>query len=119
MECVSTVVVMLSLSFPAGGSKPGSGKDVVASSIERLLDFSAEPSVKSLKALEHVYRKLPAATRQQPAVQYAYAVALIRQKRFREAGQILEALVEEEAADRAAWRAKIWIELELGERLRA
>jgi predicted Zn-dependent protease len=111
MECGWFMVAMLSLSFPAGASKSAGSGDVAA--IERLLDFSTEPSAKSLKSLEHVYRTLRAATRKRPPVQYAYAVALIRQKRFQEASRVLYELVEEQPADPALWRARISLELEL------
>jgi hypothetical protein len=119
MSCEWFMVVMLSLSFPApAGTSKSTGSGEVAA-IERLLDFSTEPSAKGLKAIEHVYRTLPAATRKKPAVQYAYAIALVRQKRFQEASQVLRELVEEGQVALAVWRAKIWIELELDERVPA
>lgn len=115
MEYGPMMVVLLSLAFAEAPSDKSKHTDL-AKPIGRLLDFSAEPSPKAFKAIEHAYRSLPAATRKQPTVQYAYVVALIRQKRYQEASRVLHELVDEQPGDLAVWRAKIWIELELGQR---
>lgn len=118
MECGWFIVVTLSLAFPKGPNEKAKHADL-SEPIGRLLDFSAEPSAKSLQALEHNHRALPATIRNKPPVKYAYAVALIRQRRYQEASRVLHELVDERPDDAAAWRAKIWVELELDERIRA
>lgn len=117
MECGWMLAAMVSMSlFAAPASK---AKHVQDEALKRLLDFSTEPSAKALKALEHVFRSLPGGTRKSPAVQYAYAVALLRQRSYQEAGRVLDGLAEEHAGEGALWRAKLWVELELDERTRA
>lgn len=118
MECGGIAIAMLWLSFVAAPTDKGKRAEL-AEPIGRLLDFSVEPSAKALQAVEHCYRSLPAATRQQPQVQYAFAVALIRQRRFQEASRVVHELLEDQPSDLAVWRAKIWIELSLDERTRA
>jgi hypothetical protein len=57
-------------------------KDDLRPKIERLLTLASEPSAKNLRAVEDYYQSLPAADRQNRQVSYAYAVALIRQRRL-------------------------------------
>lgn len=118
MECGWLTALMVSAAFLQGPSKTAKHVDL-AKPIGRLLDFSAEPSAKSLKEVEHAYRSLPAATRNKPQVKYAYAVALIRQRRLQDASRLLHEIFDEQPAELSVWWAKVWIELEMDERTRA
>lgn len=118
MECGSLIALTLSVAFLQGPGKNAKHVDL-SKPIGRLLDFSTEPSAKSLKEVEHAYRSLPAATRNKPQVKYAYAVALIRQRRLQEASRLLHEIFDEQPAELSVWWAKVWIELEMDERTRA
>lgn len=87
--------------------------------VKRLLTLAREPSTKSLRAVEQYYRSLREGYRQQALVKYAYAVALIQQRRLHDAAKLVRELAEKQPEEFAFCRAEIWLALALGERTRA
>src|SRR6185437_5934287 len=83
---------------------------------ERIFTLGAQPSAKAAHAVQMHYRGLPAAIRDAAPIRYAYAVVLIRQKRLSEAAAALDELAASRPDDDAVQRAKLWIQLTLGER---
>ena len=118
MQSGWTLVAVLSLAFPAGGTEQ-STEGGLRPKIERLLALAVEPSAKNMQAVERYYRSLPGASRSDRELKYAYLVALIQQKRLHDATKIVHELADEQPDDFAIWRSKIWLALTLGERTRA
>ncbi|HVA48384.1 MAG TPA: tetratricopeptide repeat protein [Pirellulales bacterium] len=118
MRNVWMMVAVLSLTCPASAAE-GDARGDLRPQIERLLTLASEVSAKHMQETEHYYRSLRAASRSDWLLRYAYAVALIQQKRLHEAAKLIQELGEEHPDDFAVWRGKIWLALTLGERSRA
>lgn len=89
-------------------------EDKTGSSVERLLTLAGQPSAKNLLAARQYYRSLPHEIGHQRHVRYAYLLALIHQRKFQEASDLTNEMVEGPTRDLALWRAKIWLELSIG-----
>lgn len=89
------------------------------SQIRHLLTLAAEPSAKNLDAVEDYFRSLPAASHRDGRLKYAYAVALIRQRRLHESAKLIDALAEEQPQQVCLWRDRIWLALVLGQKTAA
>lgn len=86
---------------------------------EQLFALAREPSAKNLRAVEHYYRSLPNAVRNQSLLKYAYSIALIHQRNLHEAAKLIHELAEEQPEEFAFCRTKLWLALTLAERTRA
>lgn len=111
------VAAALMLAAPAEAS--ASSNDVFRSQIERLLTLAAEPSARNLLAVQRFYQSLPAESRNDRRMRQAYGLALIQQKQLHSAAKLFHELAEEQPENAAIWRTKVWLELTLGERVRA
>lgn len=112
------VFTMVSVGLTAFAPKKAAEGDV-RSQVEQLLALATEPSAKNLQAVEGYYRSLPAASREDRMLQYAYAVALIRQRHLTESAKWIARLTDEQPQLLFLWRDRVWLALALGQKTAA
>lgn len=114
-------VLLLAALLPLGrvNAADGTGNDELRSQIEHLLTLAAEPSAKNLQDVEDYFRSLPAASRSDRQLKYAYAVALIRQRRLHESAKLIAELTSDQQQHIFLWRDRVWLALVMGQKTAA
>lgn len=112
------VLAVVSVGLTAFTPKKAAAGEV-RSQIEHLLTLATEPSAKNLQAVEDYYQSLPAARRDDRAVQYAYALALIRQRHLTESAEWIARLTQEQPQLVFLWRDRVRLALALGQKTAA
>jgi hypothetical protein len=78
--------------------------------VAQLLDSGAKPSAKSLEAARRIYGQLAQQTTHRGRVDYAFALALVRQGRYEEASELLAQVAAEQSGRLSvlALRLRVW-----------
>lgn len=109
---------VVSLGWPTSAPEAAATGNVRAQ-IGHLLTLAMEPSAKNLQAVEAYYQSLPAASRNDRQMKYAYAVALIRQRHLHESAKLIDKLTDEQPQLVFLCRDRIWLALAMGQRAAA
>jgi hypothetical protein len=96
-----------------------SADEDVRTQVEHLLTLATEPSLKNFQAVEGYYQSLPAASRNDRQLIYAYAVALIRQRHLHESAKLIDRLTDEQPQLAFLWRDRVWLALAMGQKTAA
>ncbi|HET6881444.1 MAG TPA: hypothetical protein VFI31_14875 [Pirellulales bacterium] len=112
------LLALVSLGWPMYAAEAVAEGDV-RSQIEHLLNLATEPSTKNLQAAKRYYHSLPAASRDDRQLQYAYAAALIRQRHLHEAAELIDKLTDEQPQLVFLWRDRVWLALAMGQKTAA
>ena len=93
------------LLVPARAGEPAGTRDPV----RQLLEDGWDAPLDQQKKLDAWFAQLPLSVRAESRPNYAYALLLIKQRRYTEAAKVVDDLVARDGRDVAAWRAKIWL----------
>lgn len=86
------------------------GEDNSASeAVVKLLDLGWQTAPQARQKVDSLVSGLPASAKADVRVQQAYLLAVLKQKRYPDAGKRAEAMVARNPQDYLAWHAKIWL----------
>jgi hypothetical protein len=84
-------------------------EDKAAAHVARLLDVGWGTTTSFRTAADSQSEELFSATGRQPSTLYAVALVQMKQRRYAEAGKLIDEILARDKDHLAAWRAKVWL----------
>ncbi|HND54718.1 MAG TPA: hypothetical protein PLV92_20040, partial [Pirellulaceae bacterium] len=83
--------------------------DAKRNELDRLLDLGWKAKPDNTREVDGYYEELFASSSRDPQVTYAYALVKIKLRKYSEAADLIDEVLDQQPKNLIAWRAKLWL----------